>query len=399
MIQKNEQIVGGGCPRTQFEKNSSSKMAGKTINSENNHVDVMNKDAEICLNSDTLLPGNSVGGVFGQPGGGQFNISGYDASIDYLKGISILWIVMTHCVPTRVQDVMLFPLWGAQAVPVFLIIQVFHAYKKGIDNTTFPIGKIWKRIILPFLLTIGITYIISIGSGLVIHKEIGELTISFLKSGGNGAGSYYFWIYLQFALLLPLISFILKKNSLRSNLIILIIIAESLEVLCCLLAIPEWLYRLLFFRYFFLVYIGYYLVNYSIKLNPIVVIITILSVPILLIFQYGSINFEPLFFNSVWKTQHWITYGYDLFVIYVLVEIYKMTSENRFTQLILLSGKYSYEIFLWQMIYFCMPIKKVFTILFGDALAIVIYIGSSLAICVLPVLYFKNKNDFKVLFD
>ena len=45
-------------------------MAGKTINSENNHVDVMNKDAEICLNSDTLLPGNSVGGVFGQPGGG-----------------------------------------------------------------------------------------------------------------------------------------------------------------------------------------------------------------------------------------------------------------------------------------------------------------------------------------
>lgn len=61
---------GGGCPRTQFEKNSSSKIAGKTINSENNHVDVMNKDAEICLNSDTLLPGNSVGGVFGQPGGG-----------------------------------------------------------------------------------------------------------------------------------------------------------------------------------------------------------------------------------------------------------------------------------------------------------------------------------------
>ena len=62
-------ICGGGCPRTQFEKNSSSKMAGKTINSENNHVDVMNKDAEICLNSDTLLPGNSVGGVFGRPGG------------------------------------------------------------------------------------------------------------------------------------------------------------------------------------------------------------------------------------------------------------------------------------------------------------------------------------------
>ncbi len=53
-----------------MRKNSSSKMAGKTINSENNHVDVMNKDAEICLNSDTLLPGNSVGGVFGQPGGG-----------------------------------------------------------------------------------------------------------------------------------------------------------------------------------------------------------------------------------------------------------------------------------------------------------------------------------------
>lgn len=72
--------IGGGCPRTQFEKNSSSKMAGKTINSENNHVDVMNKDAEICLNSDTLLPGNSVGGVLGRPVGGV-KIKDYPALI------------------------------------------------------------------------------------------------------------------------------------------------------------------------------------------------------------------------------------------------------------------------------------------------------------------------------
>ena len=63
-------VMGGGCLKTQFEKNGSSKMTGNATNLENNHMAEMADDSELRLNSDTLHPENSFQGVLGQPGGG-----------------------------------------------------------------------------------------------------------------------------------------------------------------------------------------------------------------------------------------------------------------------------------------------------------------------------------------
>lgn len=57
---------------------------------------------------------------------------GYDPFIDYLKGVCIFLVVLAHCLPHT--EYILFPLWGDQAVPLFLLIQVFHAYKHGVDE-------------------------------------------------------------------------------------------------------------------------------------------------------------------------------------------------------------------------------------------------------------------------
>lgn len=43
---------------------------------------------------------------------------GYDPYIDYLKGVSIFFVVLAHCLP--MQNCLLFSFWGAQAVPLFL---------------------------------------------------------------------------------------------------------------------------------------------------------------------------------------------------------------------------------------------------------------------------------------
>ena len=78
---------------------------------------------------------------------------GYDPFIDFLKGICIVLVILTHCIPSVIRRQTFFAFWGMPAVPIFLIIQVFHSYKKGIDNvkrTDFI--KIWQRIIKPFLL-------------------------------------------------------------------------------------------------------------------------------------------------------------------------------------------------------------------------------------------------------
>lgn len=55
--------------------------------------------------------------------------NGYDEFLDYLKGISIIMVLINHGAQSIV-DIALFPIWIYEAVPMFLLIQVFHAYKK-----------------------------------------------------------------------------------------------------------------------------------------------------------------------------------------------------------------------------------------------------------------------------
>ena len=80
-----------------------------------------------------------------------FKKEGYDESLDYIKGICIILVVLTHCMPDPWRKYTLFPFWGGTAVPLFLIIQVYHAYKKGIDHVKFNFVKLWKRVIWPFV--------------------------------------------------------------------------------------------------------------------------------------------------------------------------------------------------------------------------------------------------------
>lgn len=82
-----------------------------------------------------------------------FNKVGYDPRIDFTKGVCILLVVLTHCIPEPMQLAVLFPLWGLPAVPLFLMIQVFHCYKKNESPRMCSFKKLWKRIILPFVFT------------------------------------------------------------------------------------------------------------------------------------------------------------------------------------------------------------------------------------------------------
>lgn len=54
---------------------------------------------------------------------------GYEPLFDYLKGIAIIMVVLAHGTGC-LKDFLLYPLWIDQAVPLFIMIQVFHAYKK-----------------------------------------------------------------------------------------------------------------------------------------------------------------------------------------------------------------------------------------------------------------------------
>ena len=90
----------------------------------------------------------------------DFKRTEYDPVIDYIKGLCILFVIWTHCMTREELSLILFPFWGDTAVPIFLIIQAFHCYKKNSDARIPNIKKLWFRILKPYLILLGCTFIL-----------------------------------------------------------------------------------------------------------------------------------------------------------------------------------------------------------------------------------------------
>lgn len=127
----------------------------------------------------------------------------YDEKIDFIKGLSILFVILNHCVEDL--QAILFPLWGSPAVTLFILIQVFHVYKKETTSPKIAYRTIWTRILKPF---IAVQIILVAFWILFSDLSITEQLKLIAYKGGKGPGSYYIWIYLQIALLLPFLGLI-----------------------------------------------------------------------------------------------------------------------------------------------------------------------------------------------
>lgn len=123
----------------------------------------------------------------------EFNKVGYDPLIDYIKGLCILFVIWTHCISRDELGYILFPYWGDTAVPIFLIIQVFHYYKKGDSIRTPNVGRLWKRIIQPYIIMIAVMFITQF---FMYYDMTGGTFSPTLYWGKRGPGSYlHFHIY------------------------------------------------------------------------------------------------------------------------------------------------------------------------------------------------------------
>lgn len=141
-----------------------------------------------------------------------------DIFIDFLKGLCIICVVLTHNLPDTIKKYTVFVAWGSMAVPLFLLLQSYHFYKsvktsqvKGVSSIpnyhNIKIKKVWNRILKPFIVITFLT-----GSLLVIGGHEPEDVIKeVINHGGLGPGSYYVWIYLQFLLLLPISLTLINK--------------------------------------------------------------------------------------------------------------------------------------------------------------------------------------------
>ena len=129
----------------------------------------------------------------------QLNKTGYEPFLDFLKGVCIVFVILTHCISPAVHRYSLFCLWGDMAVPMFLLIQAFQTYKKGTNDISINFKKLLKRIIIPFFMA----QLIGVAVLIMTSKQVCSLIF---QVGNIGPGAYYPYIYLQFVLLLWLLA-------------------------------------------------------------------------------------------------------------------------------------------------------------------------------------------------
>lgn len=319
----------------------------------------------------------------------QLRTNQYDPFIDFLKGISILFVVLTHCLP--LQDYIFFSLWGDQAVPLFLLIQVFHAYKKGYIDISryYNLKKLCNRILLPFIILLVIQIFLMC---FFSKKDLLSILESTILAGGIGPGSYYVWVYLQFFVLLPIFLFVINKIKYKYLSVLFIATSILIEIICSYSNIPSWLYRLLFIRYFFLIYLGYkWVIDGGIKIDKRTILLSIISIFFILIFKYTDLNMEPIFYQNDWKIFHWISYFYVAYLfVFALDKCYKKLMGGG-KMFICKMGKYSYEIYLIQMFVFTFyPTNMMKSLIGSDYLAALIRILATTFLSIIPVLVYKK---------
>lgn len=328
---------------------------------------------------------------------------GYDPFIDFMKGVCIILVVLTHCLPENVQDFILFPLWGRPAVPLFLIIQVFHAYKKGLDTARTNYRKLWQRIVKPFLITelviVVLLWAMATALGGCNWSYFTQLMVT---NAGFGPGAYFTWIYVQFAILLPLLVPLFKRIKGGWLAVAFILVCELIEVLCSVTAMPVWLYRLLFLRYVFLIYLGYELTFKGYLLSWCTISLSVLSIAATLFLVYSDISLSPFIYDTYsWRPCHWICYFY---IAYLMMWMLKWVDEktgafaawNGYMKKL---GRYSYEIFLFQMLYFAVfhEVLVGWLLLFipSNLVVQVVAVIMALVICIVPVVAYKDRKKVK----
>lgn len=106
-----------------------------------------------------------------------FKKNGYDGFIDFIKAYAIIAVLIGHTVPNL--DKVAYFVWLGMQVPLFLLIQAFHVFKK--DNPKVMLSKIFQRVLVPFFFIEIITAILAL---LLLHITPKSLAISMLTGGG-----------------------------------------------------------------------------------------------------------------------------------------------------------------------------------------------------------------------
>ena len=272
-------------------------------------------------------------------------------SLDLIKGILIIFIIITHYNWTDEQRrMMLFPYWIDMAVPVFMIISgyvnVLSYQRKEITTLreAYEYKEITGKLIrysIPLLMAFAFEVFLYVISGI-------KIDLSCVLTGGIGPGSFYYPVMIQFVYIYPLIYFAIRNYDLK-GLITCGIVNLVFETAKTLYGMPTGEYRFMVLRYIFLIAAGCYLAMGKQKVKNLVLLVLF---AIGVYWQYAVYYQEckPAIINEAWATTSCMA------ALYIIPLCTMFCRSQRLMKircgLLELIGRASFNIFLTQMVYF-----------------------------------------------
>lgn len=292
----------------------------------------------------------------------------YYYEIDFLKAIAIIFILIAHAIASYLW---LYPFHVIQAIPIFMIVAGFTASLqtsklKNISSyySLAFFRKTFNRIILPFLLITILSCVIKV---LAYSETIKQCFIGVLKKGGVGPGSYFPVMFIQHLLFFPLLYrfSLVSKIDEYAKIFIVLFISICCEYGCIYFKIPLWLYRMLFVRYIFVVYLGILLYRMPKFRASFFIPLSILSAIYIGAECYWGSVFTTIIYPA-WQSHHAPAYFYSFIIVVLLGYIANITrSKIVFVEkYINIIGQASYHIFIVQMPYFYFIQNKMLKSLF-----------------------------------
>ena len=282
---------------------------------------------------------------------------------DLLKGLAILFVVITHFSWTDDQRLwLLFPFWIDMAVPIFMIVTGYLSAKsfsrRGLTGFVSPykprdLIRRWLRLILP-----------------AIPIYIAQLIFQFVfMSRDNGIiwfltsefvpGSYYFHIMIQSVLLTPAIFWLVSKYNVK-GLLACFIINLCFEVLQTVFHLSPEIYRLCLLRYVFALGYGCYIFigKGARDKNTIISLASSFIIGILYILTFQYLGGVPIFTKQWTKTSMFV-------ILYVapLIALSFLKPDRLKCSVLERLGRASYDIYLVQMFFYAYVSSKVYTMI------------------------------------
>lgn len=279
--------------------------------------------------------------------------------IDCVKGLAIIMIIITHCNwPDGLGKQLLFPFWVNMAVPLFMII-TGYLYTNSYSKRNKWYEKEWM---IKTFLRYSIPFFIAFGLECVIYSVIKEAgvpeaqmfglknaIITLLEEGGYGPGAYYYCCMIQIMLFFSVIYWLIK-NFREKGLFVCFFINLIYEISKTIWNMNPLLYRMLAFRYIYILAAGcylFYMRSEARKLRPMQWVLGVLGA----IYLFAEANYVGTWspkIMTMWSSTCVIASMY-IVPIFWLVLTKGSKLHNRFLEKV---GRCSYDIFLVQMVYY-----------------------------------------------